>query len=324
MAIQTTKVPAASQPQAPAADKSIPTRFNSETDLKKTLAFAYQAQITNFLGNEKRALKFLSGVMAAVQRNPKLLECTGLSVVNAFVTMAQLELMPSDVSGEAYVIPYSNNRNIDGKWVKVMETQFQLGYQGLVTLFYRAGVKKIVAEIVYENDAFEYVNGEVTHKPDVFAKDRGAPKGAYCIVTLHSGEIVSKVMSSFDILDIAKKFSKSYASGKGSPWDQANDPQLWMWRKTVLKQAAKLIPKSDKLIEAIEEDNRDSIIADRLEPAMEDAKTLTMGAIAKTPNDEHHVDKNEEGAGEEAGADQDQPQASKGDAPAAGDGKLGI
>jgi recombination protein RecT len=222
------------------------------------------------------------------------------------MTMAQLELMPSNVSGEAYVIPYENSKNINGRWEKVMEAQFQLGYQGLVTLFYRAGVRKIVGELVRENDAFEYVNGEITHKVDPFAQ-RGSRRGAYCIVTLANGEKVSKVMSKDEILEIAENFSKSYGATKkdGSkaktPWDEDQDPQGWMWIKTVLKQLGKLLPKNEKILQAIAEDNKDSVIADRLPEAMETKEALTMGAILKKTDEHDHAESTTQTPGKEAG-----------------------
>jgi recombination protein RecT len=243
--------------------------INNETDLKMVLASQYQKQIQNFFGDEKRALEFLSNVVASVQRTPKLIECTPESLINSFITMASLKLMPSGVSGEAYVLPY----NIKG----TMVSQFQLGYQGLVTLFYRAGVRSIVAEIVYENDKFEYTNGELKHSPDVFSEDRGQAKGAYVIVELQAGGKVTKVMSKKQILDIAKKFSKSF-SGFG-PWSEGQDPELWMWKKTVLKQVAKLVPKNETIFKAIAEDNKDSVIGDRMEKALEGGKDLSMGNL---------------------------------------------
>ena len=225
------------------------------TGLKLTLTKNYQKAIENYFGDPKKALKFLSGVVAAVQQNPALLECSPVSVINSFMTMAQLELMPSNVSGEAYVLPY-NNKN--GK-----VAQFQLGYQGLVTLFYRAGAKAIYSEIVRENDKFSYINGQITHEPDVFG-DRGKAKGAYVIVTIESGQNICKVMSEKEILLIGSKFSKSYATSN-SPWNVNNDPELWMWKKTVLKQAAKLIPKNERIFEAIAADNQDSNIEEKKE-----------------------------------------------------------
>jgi recombination protein RecT len=276
------------------------TQFRNSTDLKIVLAKQYMNQIQNYFGNEKKALRFLSGVMADAQRNPKLMECTPVSVINSYMVMAQLGLMPSDVSGEAYVLPYNNSKKVGDKWVKVMEAQFQLGYQGLVTLFYRAGAKEIVAEIVYKKDKFSLVNGVIKHKPDIFAEDRGEAIGAYVIVHLSTGGTVSKVMSKKDILGIGKKFSKSYGTDH-SPWDENNDPQLWMWRKTVLKQVAKLVPKNEVIVNAIDEDNKDSIIGDRMEAAKETERSLTMGNLLKKPEND---DNNEKGA--EEGQNQDQ------------------
>ena len=237
--------------------------------LKTTLNSEYKKQIVNYFGDEKKALKFLSGVISTVQKTPKLLDCDATTVINSFMTMAQLEFMPSDVSGEAYVLPYKN------------VAQFQLGYQGLVTLFYRAGVKSIVAEIVYKNDVFKYVNGVIEHSPDIFSDDRGEAVGCYVIVETQGGGLISKVMTKKEIMNIGSKFSKSFNTSF-TPWKIANDPQLWMWKKTVLKQVAKLVPKNETIFKAIAEDNKDSNISDRMEKAKEASKGLKMGSLVKT------------------------------------------
>lgn len=288
--------------EKPTAVVKVPAHFTSEVDLKKVLAGEYMKQIQNYFGDQKLALRFLSSVTASVQRLPDLLECTPVSVLNSFMTMAQLQLMPSGVSGEAYVLPYWNKKkfieNDKEVWRDVREAQFQLGYQGLVTLFYRAGIRKVVGELVRKNDKFEYVNGVVTHTVDPFS-ERGERIGAYVIVTLPSGEEVHKVMSKKEILEIAQRFSKSYASKKKTPWDEDQDPQGWMWIKTVLKQIAKLIPKNDALNRAIAEDNRDSVIGDRLPEAKALSSGLKMGALIKQPTDNHDADNHDQHEGGE-------------------------
>lgn len=253
-------------------------KFESETDLKTVLATGYQKTIVNYFGDEKKALAFLSAVMSAVQRLPELLDCTAPSVINSFMTMAQLGFMPSNVSGEGYVLPYKKGG--------VLEAQFQLGYQGLVTLFYRSGVKDITAEIVREKDKFERVNGVIHHTPDFFSDDRGEPIGAYVIIRLPNGGMVSKIMSKSEILDIAKKFSKSYGASF-SPWKEGSDPELWMWKKTVLKQCAKLVPKNETIVRAIAEDNKDSVIQDRIDAATKESEGLKMGALLEGKQEGH-------------------------------------
>lgn len=249
-------------------------KIKSIDDLKLVLRHEYMKQIENFFGDQRKALEFLSNVTASVQRTPKLLECDPVTVVNSFMVMASLKLMPSGVSGEAYVLPYKNNG--------VMEAQFQLGYQGIVTLLYRAGNKEVVAELVREHDTFTLTNGKIAHSvdPRKTKEERGEVIGAYAIIHTPRGGTVEQYMTIKDIHAHAAKFSKSYNSSF-TPWKKENDPEGWMPRKTVLKQAAKLAPKNEHLAMAIAEDNRDSIIGDRLDGALAEGKELTMGNLLK-------------------------------------------
>lgn len=248
----------------------------------------YYKTVVNMLeGNEVRASRFFSALVYATQRNPKLLECTKISLLQSFMSCVEYDLMPSSVSGESYIIPYENSKkNPDGTYTKVIEAQFQLGYQGLVTLFYRAGVRSIRSEIVRENDDFTRENGEISHKPDHKKNNaaRGAAIGAYVIVEMQQGGKNYSYMHKDDILAHAKRFSKSFSS-KYSPWNESNDPELWMWKKTVLKQAAKLVSKNDSIHKAISIDDRDSVISDRLETARSESAALTIGALTTTADD---------------------------------------
>lgn len=245
----------------------------------------YKKQITNFLGDEKTASKFISSIVADVQRNPKLMECTRESLINSYMTMAQLGFMPSQISGEAYVLPY--------KIAGDMTAQLQVGYQGLVTLFYQGGIEKINSEIVRKNDKVSFVNGEMSHEIDLTksSQERGEAIGAYVKIMFRGVENV-KYMNAKDILAHGQKFSKSYnPTGQYSPWNPANDPELNMWRKTVLKQMAKLLPKNEIINRAIAEDNKDSIISDRLENAKEESNSLSMKNLIKSPNENKKDDK---------------------------------
>jgi len=205
--------------------------------------------IENYLnGNKEKAQKFASSVIQSVNRIPALLECDRNSVFDAFVTCAQLNLFPSNASGEAYVLPYKG------------KAQFQLGYQGLITLLARTGVT-ITTSIVREKDHFEYEEGlepKLVHKPDVMSPDRGKAIGVYAIATLQNGTKQFKVMNAAEILKF-KEFSQAKSSSY-SPWN-SNDPEMWMWRKTVIKQLAKTLSKNEDINKALEEDNKDSVIS---------------------------------------------------------------
>lgn len=278
-------------------------KFGSDVALASFLNERYLVQIKNFFADEKKALKFLSSVRSDIQRNPKLLECEPMTIVNSYMTMAQLGFLPSSVSGEAYVLPYNNSKKEGDSWVKVLEAQFQMGYQGFVTLFYQAGIEKITSEIVRKNDKFSLVNGELRHEIDLTLsnKERGEAIGAYVKIVFRGVENM-RYMNAKDILEHAQKFSKSYdATGKYSPWNPANDPELNMWRKTVLKQMAKYLPKNEIINKAIELDNRDSIIADRLDSAINESQGLKMGNLLNT-NEKNNAKK--ESIGKEENKDE--------------------
>jgi recombination protein RecT len=265
--------------------------IKTDQDLKVFLAKNYLAQIKNFFGEEQQAMKFLSSVMADVQKNPQLLACDQVTLINSYMTMAQLGLMPSGVSGEAYVLPYKG------------KAQFQLGYQGLITLFYRAGGTGIRAELVRANDKFEYTNGEIKHTIDIFKSnaERGEVVGAYAIANVN-GQEISKAMNIKDIKDFGKNFSKSYSS-EFSPWNEKNDPEGWMYKKTVLKQLAKMLPKNETINKAFEADNQDSRIADV--KAKVDNNNLSMGNFLTNNKNDKNKKGSEEGENQQDPADGD-------------------
>lgn len=227
-------------------------QFKNELELKKILNEQYFKQVENLFADHERALEFMTNAVALVQRNEELANCAPDTFFNSLMTMASLRLMPSGVSGEAFILPYKG------------AAQFQLGYKGLVTLLYRAGNKSIVAELVRATDSLKIRNGKIEHEVDATKSNakRGKVIGAYAIITTASGETVEQFMHIDDITAHAKKFSKSYGT-KFSPWDPENDPNGWMPRKTVLIQTTKLAPKNPELNKALAEDNKDSVFSDR-------------------------------------------------------------
>lgn len=220
--------------------------------VKYNLNEKYMAQVVNFYDGDKRAaMRFMTGFVDYIRRVPKLMECSPLSLVNSAMMIASLRLTPSSVAGEAYIIPYSNHGTL--------EAQFQMGYQGYVALFYRAGVRSIHGDIVREHDEASYENGIVTHKVDMrkSKEQRGKAIGAYVRVVMPSGETVDKYMNAEDILAHGQRFSKAF-SKPDSPWNEKNDPELHMWKKTVLLQMKSTLPKNSELVRAMEEDFKDS------------------------------------------------------------------
>lgn len=276
---------------SPEVKKELPTidlvRYN--------LGNKYLAAVTNFYdGDKSAAMRFMTGYVDHIRRNPKLLECSPMSLINSAMMIASFRFTPSSTAGEAYIIPYAG------------DATFQMGYQGYVVLFYRAGVRAINAEIVRENDEFSLENGIPTHKvdPRKGKEARGKAIGAYVRVVLPSGEPTYKYMNGEDIITHAKRFSKAF-NKPDSPWKEENDPELNMWKKTVLLQMKSTLPKNSELIRAMEEDFKDSVIHDRLEAATKESQGLTMGSLAEKDTTDEKAKKPIEdgnGASAESGA----------------------
>lgn len=244
---------------------------NSVADFKKVLVSNFKNQLEAQLGDERSAKQFMANAISIIQQTPELLECEPATVFNGLMMMASLGFQPSTVSGEAYLIPRKNGKT------GTKQAQFQLGYQGIVTLLYSADIQAVDGAIVYEKDGFELINKEIKHTINPLLKkaDRGKKVGAYTKVK-YRGEWTYHFMNGEDIEAHGKKFSQSYGSSF-SPWK--NDPEGWMWLKTVLKQHSKLLPKNPKLQRAIAEDNKDSVIHERVEAAKVEGKAIEMGNL---------------------------------------------
>lgn len=240
--------------------------------IKGELREYHMKTLENLLGDKTEALRFLSAMTYCLQSVPELLNCEKQSVLNAFMKCAELKLYPSSVSGEAYILPYMT------KGVKM--AQFQLWYQGLLTLLYRAGVSSITSNIIYKNDEFIYeegLNKTLIHKPNIFS-DRGSPIGVYAIAEVN-GTKLFHVMNA-DQMETYKGFSKSKDSSF-SPWNKSGaDPELWMWRKTCIKQLAKTLPKNESVFDALDRDNQDTDIA---KPYIDQARQGLLESFKPTP-----------------------------------------
>lgn len=196
-------------------------------------------------GSEAKQL--IRDAMTAIRQNAKLLECRPVTLFGALMTAAQLGLRPN-VLGQCYVIPYEKGKNSG-----VFEAQFQIGYQGLIELAHRSGrVLSIVARTVYENDYFELeynVDKDVmVHKPTLDG-DPGAPRFYYARATLTDGGYqMTNPMTHAQMEAFRRKYSKALKS----PWNAEFES---MAHKTVIKQLAKLLPKSTELAVALAADD---------------------------------------------------------------------
>jgi len=203
---------------------------------------AMSGQIAKALPKVMTPERFTRIALTALSSNPKLAECDRNSFLGGLMQSAQLGLEPNTPLGQAYLIPYRNNKR------GITECQFQVGYKGLIDLAYRGGeMASISSYCAYGNDEFVYELGlepKLIHKPA--KSNRGSLEFVYAVFKLKNGGYGFEVMSVEDIITHAKKYSQAYSSSF-SPW-KTNFEE--MAKKTVLKKVLKYAPIKTEYLQA--------------------------------------------------------------------------
>lgn len=187
--------------------------------------------------------------LTAMQKNPKLLECTEGSLLQALIDCASYGLVPSSTTNEAHLIPFGDS------------CVLVVGYKGLIKLATNTGlVSHVEVSKVYKNDEFSIQKGtdkKMRHIPAT--SNPGEYIGSYAVVVFTGGhkdwEYVSKEQGMEHAKRFAKGLSKKDKYGKEtSPW-KTDQPS--MDAKTAVRMVLKYVPaspQSEKLTEAIARD----------------------------------------------------------------------
>ena len=160
------------------------------------------------------------------------------AVVDAVTNIAAIGISLNPAKKQAYLVPRKGKICLD------------ISYMGLLDLAINSGsIKWGQADLVREHDVFQ-TNGfdkAPTHTFNPFSKDRGEVIGAYVVVKTADGEYLTTTMM-VDEINAIRDRSESVKAGKSSPWKTDYGE---MAKKTVIKRAYKLWPKTDRLDNAI-------------------------------------------------------------------------
>jgi len=159
------------------------------------------------------------------------------SLMSAVLNVAAIGLSLNPAQKLAYLVPR------DGK------VCLDISYIGMVKLATDPGsVMWVQAEVVRAKDTFTYTGvGKLPdHQMQPFG-DRGEVVGVYSVVRLATGEYLTTTMSIEECYAIRER-SQAYKKKKSGPWVTDEGEML---KKTVIKRASKLWPKTDRLQEAI-------------------------------------------------------------------------
>jgi recombination protein RecT len=205
--------------------------------------------------------RFCRIALTALTRTPKLADCTQESLMRCLLDLSAYGIEPD--GRRAHLIPYGNQCTLILDW------------KGLAELAMRSGIiAKLHADIVCENDVFEYNLGEVVqHKID-FKAPRGEMYAAYAMAVTKDGPVFVAVLNK-DEIDGIRKRSKS---GNSGPWQTDYNE---MAKKTAFRRLAKWLPLSAEFRDAVDKD--DDVVIERDVTPKTAARATPLDPFASLP-----------------------------------------
>jgi recombination protein RecT len=173
--------------------------------------------------DDKGLTRYIAQAYMLVMGNPKLSECTPMSLMKAVKDAASVRLSLDPVLARVYIVPY--RKKSDRGWIS--EAQMQLGYRGVMELAYRSGdILTHDVRPVWSWDTLKLQFGtrpDIEHVPNepTGPMEHDNMKGAYLVVFLRDGS--KKVVWMWrDEIDACRARSKSWQThvdkGYESPW----------------------------------------------------------------------------------------------------------
>lgn len=240
--------------------------------------------------------RMLRITMTSIQRTPKLLDCTPMSLLGAVMQAAQLGLEPDGLLGQAHLVPFKNSVTLIP------------GYKGLIKLARNSGeLATIQAHEVHEKDSFMFCYGLDPKLEHIPARDEnpGEIIAFYAVARLKDGSSQFEVMWKREVEAIRKQ---SKAANEG-PWKTHYEE---MGKKTVLRRLCKMLPSSIEMSTAVMLDEKaeagigqdlDKLI--ELDPSIQEEPASKLDQIVEAEKPKAIAAKNASSAESGEGSDPD-------------------
>lgn len=191
-------------------------------------------ELANALPSHIKPERFQRVVMTVVQQTPDLLDADRRSLLGACMKCAADGLIPD---GREAALVIFNTKTKDNGWEK--RVQYMPMLAGLLKRARNSGeIASITVQTIQRNDKFIWRPSEeraIEHEVADFTSERGEMIGAYAIVRLKDGSIMSEVMPKAAI-DKIRSVSRSKDRGPWVDWYEE------MARKTVFRRLSKWLP----------------------------------------------------------------------------------
>lgn len=186
----------------------------------------YKKLINNTLGDPKKATRFIASITSAVATNPALQECEPSSIVAGALVGEALELSPSPVLGEYYLVPFKNSKE------GVTKAQMQIGYKGYLHLAIRSGQYKDI-------DVFEIHEGEFK------GRDKETGKFKFEFIENEAERLSKPVIGYMGYFELLNGFRKTLYISKEEMEQHANTYSKAFNLEDYKKLQAGQIPEKD-------------------------------------------------------------------------------
>lgn len=184
-------------------------------------------QLRSLLGSDAAVERFVTVSLQSITGNRDLLtKVTPASLIDAIREAAALDLEPTGILGEAWIVRHGDRAVL------------RVGWRGFLKMIRRDPEMNIVdCQLVYQEDEFNVELGTspyIKHVPSLY-QDRGNYLGAYAWARTRRGELYIEWMSTSDIEEVKRRSQ----SGDKGPWKD-----WWgeMARKSVVRRLAKRLP----------------------------------------------------------------------------------
>lgn len=190
---------------------------------------AYKNLINNTLGDPDRAKRFVASISSAVATNPALQECDAGTILSGALLGEALNLSPSPVLGQYYLVPFKNTKK------GTTDAQFILGAKGYVQLAIRSGQYKDIDYIEVREGEYKGRNKQNGKQEFEFIEDEeerlSRPVIGYmAYFELLNGFYKQIYWSKEKVLNHADKYSKAFSLADYKKLQAGQVPEKDLWK----------------------------------------------------------------------------------------------
>lgn len=178
----------------------------------------------------------VSSLRLYFQQNPKLLDCTALSIAQGILRVAQTGLT---LGVSCDLLPFGKT------------CQYSPRYTGIVELALASGTRAINLGVVRDGDHFEYEKGTKIHLSHRTLAKSGAPiTYGYAIAEVKQGAFSLEVMTAEQVDAHRQKYSKSWWLDDKKRVIPLEEVPFYA-KKTPMRQLSNVLPKNPRMAAAM-------------------------------------------------------------------------